>query len=222
MVFITESLYLQKRFHRAFYADDRIITAGLRNGQHLCHIQANNSLHASKSTIYRHFHKGYYSASIVDLPRAVKFKPRRSSHSAYVPAGIKVGRSFDDFNAFMEEKHLEFCFEMDTVIGRPGGKVILTMIATNCNFMFGLLLDNKTAVEAASRFSDLKARLRSSGFSPADIMPVILTDNGCEFADVFSFENDDQKFALGNPFTWWRIPFSIRWTRIGKIIHLID
>ena len=122
----------------------------------------------------------------------MKFKPRKSPHSAYVPAGIKVGRSFDDFNAFMEEKHLEFCFEMDTVIGRPGGKVILTMIATNCNFMFGLLLDNKTAVEAASRFSDLKARLRSSGFSPADIMPVILTDNGCEFADVFSFENDDK------------------------------
>ena len=176
----------------SFYADDRIITAGLRNGQHLCHIQANNSLHASKSTIYRHFHKGYYSASIVDLPRAVKFKPRKSPHSAYVPAGIKVGRSFDDFNAFMEEKQLESCFEMDTVIGRPGGKVILTMIATNCNFMFGLLLDNKTAVEAASRFADLKARLRSSGFSPADIMPVILTDNGCEFADVFSFENDDK------------------------------
>ena len=42
------------------------------------------------------------------------------------------------------------------------------------------------------------------------------------FVIYFSFENDDQKFALGNPFTWWRIPFSIRWTRIGKIIHLID
>ena len=42
------------------------------------------------------------------------------------------------------------------------------------------------------------------------------------FVIYFSFENEDQKFALGNPFTWWRIPFSIRWTRIGKIIHLID
>lgn len=42
------------------------------------------------------------------------------------------------------------------------------------------------------------------------------------FVVYFSFENSDQKFALGNPFTWWRIPFSIRWTRIGKIIHLID
>lgn len=174
----------------SFYADDRIITAGLRNGQHLCHIQANNALHVSKSTIYRNFHRGYYTASLLDLPRALKFKPRNAAHSAYVPAGIKLGRSYDDFCAFMEENHLESCFEMDTVIGRPGGKVILTMIATNCNFMFGLLLDNKTAVEAATKFMALKARLHSSGFSPADMMPVILTDNGCEFADVFSFEND--------------------------------
>lgn len=42
------------------------------------------------------------------------------------------------------------------------------------------------------------------------------------FVIYFSFENDDQKFALGNPFTWWRIPFCIRWSRIGKVIHMID
>lgn len=42
------------------------------------------------------------------------------------------------------------------------------------------------------------------------------------FVVYFSFENSDQKFALSNPFTWWRIPFSIRWTRIGKIIHMIE
>ena len=41
------------------------------------------------------------------------------------------------------------------------------------------------------------------------------------FVIYFSFENDDQKFALGNPFTWWRIPFNIRWSRVGKVIPLI-
>ena len=38
----------------------------------------------------------------------------------------------------------------------------------------------------------------------------------------FSFENDDQAFALGKPWTWWRIPFRIRWSRIGKVIPLIE
>lgn len=42
------------------------------------------------------------------------------------------------------------------------------------------------------------------------------------FVIYFSFENEDGKFALGNPFTWWRLPFRIRWTRLGKVIHLID
>ena len=41
------------------------------------------------------------------------------------------------------------------------------------------------------------------------------------FVIYFSFENEDQKFALGNPFTWWRIPLCIRWSRIGKVIPLI-
>ena len=41
------------------------------------------------------------------------------------------------------------------------------------------------------------------------------------FVIYFSFENEDQKFSLGNPFTWWRIPFNIRWSRIGKVIPLI-
>ena len=41
------------------------------------------------------------------------------------------------------------------------------------------------------------------------------------FVIYFSFENDDEAFALKNPFTWWRIPFRIRYTRIGKIIDLI-
>lgn len=42
------------------------------------------------------------------------------------------------------------------------------------------------------------------------------------FVIYFSFENDDQSFALGNPFTWWRLPFKVRWSRLGKIIHMID
>ena len=42
------------------------------------------------------------------------------------------------------------------------------------------------------------------------------------FVIYFSFENDDEAFSLKNPFTWWRLPFRIRWGRLGKIIHMID
>ncbi len=174
----------------SFYEDDRIITSGLQRGQHIYHIQANNPLHSSKSTIYRHFHKGYYSASLIDLPRAVKFKPRNQQHNAYVPSAMKVGRTYDDFQAFLDANRIDDYLQTDTVIGRIGGKTIQTMIFTNCNFMVGLLLDNKTAAETAEKFSALKNKLRSEGYPPSTLFPVVLTDNGGEFSDVFSFEND--------------------------------
>ena len=174
----------------SFYEDDRIITSGLQRGQHIYHIQANNPLHSSKSTIYRHFHKGYYSASLIDLPRAVKFKPRNQQHNAYVPSAMKVGRTYDDFQAFLDANRIDDYLQTDTVIGRIGGKTIQTLIFTNCNFMFGLLLDNKTAAETAEKFSALKNKLRSEGYPPSTLFPVVLTDNGGEFSDVFSFENE--------------------------------
>ena len=176
----------------SFYEDDRIITSGLQKGQHIYHIQANNSLHSSKSTIYRHFHKGYYSAALIDLPRAVKFKPRNQHHDAYVPHALKVGRTYADFQAFLDVNRINDYLQTDTVIGRIGGKTIQTMIFTDCNFMAGLLLENKTAIEAAAKFSALKNKLRSEGFPPASFFPVVLADNGGEFSDVFSFENDPE------------------------------
>ena len=178
---------------QSFYETDRIITEGLKKGQHLYHIMANSpAITCSKSTVYRHFHKGYYSASIAALPRLVKFKPRKAHKKDYVPSGVKIGRSHDDYLEFVESKHLERHTELDTVIGRIGGKVIMTVHFSSCNLMFGLLLDNKSAVEGAAKFSSLKSRLRKAGISIPGLFDVLLTDNGGEFSDVFSFENDEQ------------------------------
>ncbi len=41
------------------------------------------------------------------------------------------------------------------------------------------------------------------------------------FVVYFSFENADGEFSFGNPLSWAKIPFKIRWSRIGKIIHMI-
>ena len=181
-----------------FYETDRVISEGLQNGQHIYHIMASSDkIHCSKSTVYRHFRKGYYSASVTALPRAVKFKERKSHKEDYVPKGIKVGRTYDDFLDYLEQEHLERHVELDTVIGRVGGKVIMTVHFTSCNFMIGLLLDNKSSLQAASKIADLKQKLRNAGFSIRDTFDVFLADNGGEFADVFSFENDpDQTLEI--------------------------
>jgi IS30 family transposase len=76
---------------------------------------------------------------------------------------------------------------MDTVIGRIGGKVIMTFDFTICNFMFGLLLDDKTAAEAALKIHAFKIRLYEGNVRFGDVLPLLLTDNGGEFANVFAF-----------------------------------
>jgi len=84
-----------------FYDTEKIISDAVKAGQHIYHaIQANN-LTVSKSTVYRHIHKGYYTISSIDLPRVVKFKPRKQKAAEYVPKGIKIGRSYENFLAFV-------------------------------------------------------------------------------------------------------------------------
>lgn len=173
----------------AFYQNEQIISDAVRSGQHIFHAIHANNLSVSKTTVYRHIQKGYYSISPIDLPRAVKFKPRVRRHPDFVPKGIRVGRSFTDFLRFLEENPGLNTVEMDTVIGRVGGKVIMTFQFVNVDFMFGLLLENKTAAEAASKIAALKQKLADNGFSFGDVFPVLLTDNGGEFSCAAAFEN---------------------------------
>lgn len=173
----------------AFYEVDATISSGIKKGQHLYHIMQTNDLGISKSTAYRHLHRGYLSVSKLDFPRVVKFKQRKQRRREYIPKAAKVGRTHDDFLAFTEEHGISSWVEMDTVIGRIGGKVILTLDFTFCNFMLGLLLEDKTSASATERIRSLKQRLNASNVRFGDIFPILLTDNGGEFANIFAFEN---------------------------------
>jgi IS30 family transposase len=171
-----------------FYQIDKIISDGIKKGQHLYHIMNSNDIPVSKSTIYRHLKLGYLSVASIDFPRVVKFKARKKKYLESIPKALKVGRSFDDFNTFIEENNVSSWVEMDTVIGRIGGKTILTLVFTFCNFMVGLLLDDKSSAEVTDKISKLKSSFTDNHISFGDIFPIILTDNGGEFANVFGIE----------------------------------
>lgn len=191
-----ESLLVESRTgiplnKESFYNTEKIISSAVRNGQHIYHAIKANNLPVSASTVYRHIKKGYYSISPLDLPRMVKFKPRHKKQTDYVPYAAKQNRRYENYLAFLEMNPDVSVVQFDTVIGKVGGKVIMTIHFTNWDFMVGILLDNKTATEAASKISALKKKLKISGFSFGDIVPVILTDNGGEFSNVSTFENDE-------------------------------
>lgn len=173
-----------------FYADDAIIKRGVEQGQHIYHIAASNQLHASLPSIYRYINAGYSTVSRIDLPRAVKFKPRKQYKHKSVPAELKRGRTYDCFLKYIEENHITEWLEMDTVIGRPGGKVLLTFVFTNGNFLFSRLCDNRSSESIAAQVTLLKSELSRQGLRFGSLFPVVLTDNGGEFADIAAIEND--------------------------------
>jgi IS30 family transposase len=170
-----------------FWEGDAIIADGMKKGQRLYHIMETRDVGFSKSTAYRNLHRGYLSVGKLDFPRVVKFKARKQYRADSVPKAVRVGRTYSDFLDFVEDNGVKSWVEMDTIIGRQGGKVIMTFDFTFCNFMFGLLLDNKTADEAASKVRALKIDLDIAGIHFGDVFPLLLTDNGGEFSNVFAF-----------------------------------
>ncbi len=174
----------------SFYQTEQIISDAVRRGQHIYHAIQAYKLPVSTSTVYRHIHKGYYSISNIDLPRAVKFKSRRKVSEEKIPKSLKNGRTFEEFETYCQDNGVTSHTELDTVIGRPGGKAIMTIHLSAFNFMFGLLMDNKTAAEYAAKITRLKQAMLEAGFSFGIIFPVLLTDNGGEFSCVQAIEEN--------------------------------
>lgn len=174
----------------SFYEAEKTISNAVRNGQHIYHAVTSNNVSVSVSSVYRYIKAGYYSIGLIDLPRAVKFKARNEKKSEFVPYWAKQGRTYADFLEFISQNDDVSVVQLDTVIGEIGGKVIMTIHFVNTDFMVGLLMDNKTAAEAASKIAELKKNLKASNFAFGEIAPILLTDNGGEFSIVSSFEND--------------------------------
>ncbi|CIQ49820.1 transposase%2C ISSmi3 [Streptococcus pneumoniae] len=175
---------------KTFWNMDKVISDGVKKGQHIYHILKTHNLDVSSSTVYRHIRKGYLSIAPIDLARAVKFKERRKSKLPSIPKEAKKGRSYEDFQNYLALNQLNYWLEMDTVMGRMGGKVLLTFNLSFCNFIFARLLDNKTALEVTKHLYDIKNTLHQADKDFFQLFPVILTDNGGEFARVDDIEMD--------------------------------
>ena len=187
---------------KTFWDMDKVISDGVKKGQHIYHILKTHNLDVSSSTVYRHIRKGYLSIAPIDLARAVKFKERRKNKLPSIPKEAKKGRSYEDFQNYLVLNQLDSWLEMDTVLGRMGGKVLLTFNLSFCNFIFARLLNNKTALEVAKHLYEIKNTLHEADKDFFQLFPVILTDNGGEFARVDDIEMDvrgESKLFFCNP-----------------------
>ena len=79
---------------------------------------------------------------------------------------------------------------MDTVEGRRGGKVFLTLMFRQSKFMLIYLMENKTMECVEKVFKSIKKTIGIELFKR--IFEVILTDNGSEFFNPMSIEKDEE------------------------------
>ena len=188
--FRSESRQCLALSEEAFTAFDNALYKAVHDGQHIYHFVSSTQQPYSVSSVYRLQSEGKLSISAIDLPRKVKFRQRPHKHEDKVPPQSKIGRTYEDFLAYVAENDITSWNEMDTVLGRIGGKIIFTCIFNTYSFMFGILLDDKTAASMSLGITQLKKKLDDAGYDFGEIFPLLLSDNGGEFSCISSFEND--------------------------------
>lgn len=171
------------------YLDD-LISPLILQGQSLNHILASHAgeITVSKSTLYRMLNEGLFRARNLDLPRRVRFGKRKKSRLMKIDRSCRVGRSFSDFLAFMKQNDYPAVVELDSVEGKKGGKVLLTIHFVQTEFMLAFLRSANTSASVTECFDRIYRILGPDSF--ARIFPVCLADNGSEFSDPLKIECD--------------------------------
>jgi len=173
---------------------DQIISPLIRKGQSIHHICSNNRdlIMCSEKTIYNYVDYNLFSARNIDLPRKVRYRPRKKSVKRFkVDKYCRIGRTYEDFLLFMKEHPDTPIVEMDTLEGIKGGKVLLTIHFVDSQFMLAFIRDTNTSQSVIDIFEHLYNEIGSDTFKK--LFPVILTDNGSEFSNPSAIEFDQEK-----------------------------
>ena len=167
---------------------DAIITPLVKQGQSIHHICIENAddIMLDEKTIYNYIDAGLLSVGNIDLPRKVRYRIRKKKKPVHVDKQCHVGRTYDDFQEFISANPDVAIVEMDSVEGRKGGKVFLTIYFRSCSLMLAFIRDHNTARSVTETFNSLYELLGHEVFTT--LFPVILTDRGSEFTDPLSIE----------------------------------
>lgn len=170
---------------------DSIVSPLILRGQSIHHICQHNAdrIMCDERTIYNYIDAGLLSVSNIELPRKVRFRARKKKRTVRVDKKCHVDRCYEDFQQFISERPDTPVTEMDSVEGRKGGKVLLTVYFRNCELMLAFIRDANTAHSVTAIFNSIYTVLGREAFM--ELFQLILTDRGSEFTDPLSIEYDE-------------------------------
>jgi len=169
---------------------DALVSPLIQRGQSIAHIYThhNHEIDCCERTLYSYIGEHLLVARNIDLPRKVRYKPRKKTNEPPKNKTYREGRTYEDFTAYINNNPNMPVVEMDTVHGGRSGKVLLTLFFRNCSFMAIFLLEECTQTCVKSIFNQLHTMIGLDDFKAC--FPVILTDNGSEFQAPEYIEHD--------------------------------
>ena len=167
---------------------DAIISPLVQQGHSIHHICINNAdeIMLDEKTIYNYIDAGLLTVGNIDLPRKVRYRVRKKKKPVKVDKQCHVGRTYEDFQEYLAANPDIAVVEMDSVEGRKGGKVFLTIYFRDCSLMLAFIRNHNTARSVTDIFNDLYDCLGHDVFTA--LFSVVLTDRGSEFTDPLAIE----------------------------------
>ena len=179
---------------------NELVTPLILQGHSVHQIYANNmdSLMCSEKTLYNYIDNGFFDARNIDLPRKVRYRPRKKKREFKVDKGCYIGRNYLDYQQFLSKNPNAHTVQMDSVIGAIGGKALLTVHFPETSFMLAFLRNTNTSQSVIDIFDRLYMTLGRDLFEK--LFPVILTDRGSEFSNPTAIERSPGGILRTNVF----------------------
>lgn len=167
---------------------NKLVSPGIKNGQSLHHVceAYKDQLPCCEKSVYNLIYSGLLDCRKLDLPRAVRFRPRTKTRQHKVNRHCRMNRSHADFLSYMQQNQDTPVVQLDSVIGRIGGKCMLTLYFTQAGLLLIFLREHNNAKSVCDIIDQLEEELGMDLF--CTLFPVLLTDNGSEFSDPDALE----------------------------------
>ncbi len=173
-----------------FIALSDFILPLLKKGHSLHSIVVNNPdrIMVNEKTLYRYIDLCLLKASRADLPFMGKMKKRKvnEEHSHKVDKKCRINRTYEDLLEYTKTHPHLYITEIDSVIGRVGGKVLLTIFFKSCGLQLAFLRDRNDSQSVIDVFNWLRSTLDCEIFNK--MFQIVVTDNGSEFSNPNALE----------------------------------
>lgn len=170
----------------------KLLHDGSMKGQSFHHIYISNcnDFFCSQRNLYLLKDRGLLNVKNLDMPATVqrKVRKKRQRQETKVDKHCRTGRSYKDYQTFMNDYPGVMAVQMDVVEGlREDLKCFLALSWPHLQLSLYYLMERQTARCVEETLQYLHKRLGTELFQM--LFPIILTDNGSEFSNPSALES---------------------------------